>query len=172
MITMSYFRQLIDPGAGLAWRRIPLIAPIEHTTRAFALGSSAVVKVLGQIDMFEFLVLWGKSLSSLKRFFGNFPQPLFAAVFSQFPAVLWGKWLLGSPNCSLHLSSSLLLDSVLRELSTSLIPTLPFAERSIMSSLLGYSLHLFLLSKHLRPTRTPTYLNRQHKFWKSYHHSH
>lgn len=37
-----------------------------------------------------------------------------------------------------------------------------------MSSLLG-----ILASKHVHcPTRTPTYLNRQHKFWKSYHHSH
>lgn len=38
-----------------------------------------------------------------------------------------------------------------------------------MSSLLG----ILYASKHFHcPTRIPTYLNRQHKFWKSYHHSH
>ena len=75
-------------------------------------------------------VLWSKELSLQKRFFGGFPQ-LFSTFVSQSPSVVWGQGLLlqkryseDYPNCSLHLSPSLLLDSVYcvnsRHLSSSL----------------------------------------------------
>ena len=136
---------------------------------ALALGSSAIVKVLGQNDTFVFrgslqqmafasqTVLWsvpqtvlyigltvscgfwGKWLLLQKRFCGGFRQQFFRFVSKWF--LLHKSSLEGSANCALHLSPSLLVGSKLHELLTCLTHRNPVRrKRPIMSLLLGYSL--------------------------------
>ena len=106
---------------------------------ALALGSSAILKVLGQMTRLSSGVLCSKWFLPPKRLFGVFPKQFFTLV-SQSPAVFWAngccsrkgsvegsanyslhlspKWLLlhkssleGSAKCVLHLSPSFLLSS-------------------------------------------------------------
>ena len=144
---------------------------------ALALGSSAIVKVLGQNDTFVF---WG-SLQQMPFASQQVLRSVHRLHLSQSPAVfsakgcrfkkgsvegsanyslhLSPKWLLlhkssweVSANCALHLSPSLLLGSKLREFLTCLTHTNPVRrKRPIMSLLLRYSLGLFLLSIFLLP---------------------
>ena len=65
----------------------------QFSLAVLALGSSAIVKLLGQNDTFVF---WGslhKWLLPPKKFFGVFSK-LFCTFVSESPAVFWGKWLL------------------------------------------------------------------------------
>ena len=139
----------------------------EFSSQPWSLGSSAIVKVLGQNDPFVF---WGSlqqmAFASQKDLW-SVPQTQFFTLVSQSPAVCWAngccfrkgsvevstnyslhlspKWLLlhkssleGSANCALHLSPSLLPGSKLRELLTCPTHTNPVRrKRPIMSLLLG-----------------------------------
>ncbi len=140
---------------------------------ALALGSSAIVKVLGQNDTFVFLgslqqmafaslkVFWGvpqtvlyigltvscgflgKWLLLQKRFCGGFCPLLFFTFVSKW-LLLHKNSLAGSANCALHLSPNLLLGSKLRDLLTCLPHTNPVRrKRPIMSLLVGYSFGFF-----------------------------
>ena len=124
------------------------------------MGSSAIVKVLGQNDMFVF---WG-SLQPPKKFFGVFPK-VFCTFVSESPAVCGVNGcyfrkisvkgfpnyslhyislpngccfikssLEGSANCALHLPPSLLLGSKLRELFTCLNHTKVMRKHRCVSS--------------------------------------
>ena len=137
------------------------------------MGSSAIVKVLGQNDTFVFwgslqqmafasqkvlwsvpqTVLyiclrvsrgfWGKWPLLQKRFCGEFPQLFSTLVFANCCCFIKSS-LEGSANCALHLPPSLLLGSKLCEWSTCLSHTNPVRRKQpIMSLQLGYSLGLF-----------------------------
>ena len=133
------------------------------------LGSSAILKVLGQNDTFVFWgslqqmafasqkVLWSPKLTDLyiglrvsRKFCAGFPQ-LFSTFVSQMAVASLKNSLEGSANCALHLSPTLLLGSNLREVLTCLNHTNPDRRnRPIVSLLLGYSLGLFVYM-FLRP---------------------
>ncbi len=139
----------------------------EFSSQPWSLGSSAIVKVLGQNDPFVF---WG-SLQQMafasQKVLWSVPQTQFFTLVSQSPADFWAngccfrkgsvevsanyslhlspKWMLlhkssleGSANCALHLSPSLLLGSKWSELLTCPPHTNPVRrKRPIMSLLLG-----------------------------------
>ena len=101
-----------------------------------ALGSSAIVKVLGHNDTFF-------SRGSSEKVLWRVPPTI---LYISLPNGCYfiKSSLEGSANCGLHLPPSLLLGSKLRELLTCLNHTNPAPrKRPIISLLLGYSLGLF-----------------------------
>ena len=109
-----------------------------------ALGSSAIVKVLGHNDTFF-------SRGSSEKVLWRVPPTI---LYISLPNGCYfiKSSLEGSANCGLHLPPSLLLGSKLREVLTCLNHTNPAPrKRPIISLLLGYSLGLFP-SKEKCPT--------------------
>ena len=109
-----------------------------------ALGSSAIVKVLGHNDTFF-------SRGSSEKVLWRVPPTI---LYISLPNGCYfiKSSLEGSANCGLHLPPSLLLGSKLREVLTCLNHTNPAPrKRPIISLLLGYSLGIFP-SKEKCPT--------------------
>ena len=116
----------------------------DFSPTALALGSSAIVTVLGQNDTFVFLGSLQQMAFASQKVLWSVPQTVLYICLTVCCGFL-GKWLLlqkgsveGSANCTLHLSPSVLLGPKLRTYTNPVC-----RKRPIMSVLLGYSLGLF-----------------------------